>query len=254
MHPADRKATLVLAVVFLPWWGAGAADQPTAEQILEKVEAVEIAPHSVSTVKQTITTSSGNTRTFRIKGYSAGGGEKQLQVYEEPARVRGEKILMLEDGDDIWSFSPKTKRVRHVATHMKKAKVMGSDFSYQDFAMGDYHERFTATLLGEESVDGESCYKLELIPTNKGPTYARELLWVAESDYVTRRVDYYDDEGLLKRLTIDEVRVVDGRPTAWRMTMDALRDGGQTVVEMIEVDYRTVPPENLFTQQGLRRL
>jgi outer membrane lipoprotein-sorting protein len=228
--------------------------QPTARRILRKVEQAEVAPHSISTVKQTITTSSGNTRTFRIKGYAIGGGEKQLQVYEEPARVRVEKILMLDDGDDIWSFSPKTKRVRHLATHMKKAKVMGSDFSYQDFAMGDYTERFTPALLKTEEVDGVDCYKLELIPTDEGPMYAREILWVATSDYVSRRVDFYDDEGLLKRLTVDEVKVVNGRPTAWRMTMEALRDGGSTVVEMIDVDYGTEPSERLFTQQGLRRL
>lgn len=233
--------------------GSLSAQGLTAEDIVKRVEDVEVAPHSVSRMKQTVTTSSGATRTFVIRGYSTGGSEKQLQVYEEPARVRGEKILMLNDGDDIWSYSPKTRRVRHLATHMKKAKVMGSDFAYEDFAAGDYLSRFSVTLTGEESQNGVECYSLEMVPTEKGPSYAREIVWVGKKDFVTRRVDFYDDQGLLKTLTIDKVKGVDGRPTAWAMTMKAVRDGGSTVLEMLEVDYTTAPDESLFTQQGLKR-
>jgi outer membrane lipoprotein-sorting protein len=228
--------------------------EPTAEQIMHKAEQAEIAPHAISRIRQVVTTPSGASRTFVIKGYSAGGNEKQLQVYEEPAHVRGEKILMLNDGDDIWSFSPKTKRVRHLATHMKKAKVMGSDFSYQDFAAGDYAERYTLTLTGERNQAGAQCYVIEMVPTDKGPTYTKQIAWVSKDDFIMRRVDYYDEEGLLKTLSVDEVREVDGRKTAWKMTMKDLRDGGSTVVEMLGADYATEPDDGLFTQQGLRRL
>lgn len=173
----------------------------TAEEIINKVEEIESVPHSFSRAKEIITTTSGKTREFEIRGHSLNGNEKQLQIYDKPARVRGEKILMLNDGDDIWAYSPKTKRVRHLATHMKKAKVMGSDFSYQDFAAGDYQKHFNVKLLGEEKKKNVACYKLELIPTPEGPTYKKEIIWVGKKDYVVRQCDFYDENRL--RLDID---------------------------------------------------
>jgi len=224
-----------------------------ADEIIDKVEAVESVPHLKSRIKQTITTSSGKTRTFEISAFATDTNEKQLQIYDKPARVRGEKILMLNDGDDIWSYSPKTKRVRHLATHMKKAKVMGSDFSYQDFAAGDYRKRYTVKLLGEEKKNGDNCYKLELTPTPEGPTYKKQIFWVGTNDFVLRQCDYYDENGLLKSLIANDIRTVQNIPTIWKMTMNNSRDGGSTVIEMIEVDYNKKPDVNLFTKEGLKK-
>lgn len=225
----------------------------TAEEIIGNVEKIESVPHSISTVKQTIVTSSGQKRTFEIRGFSADTNEKQLQIYEKPARVRGEKILMLNDGDDIWAYSPKTKRVRHLATHMKKAKVMGSDFSYEDFAAGDYRKRFTVKLAGEEKKIGADCFKLELIPTPDGPSYTKQIFWVGKSDYMLRQCDYYDDKGLLKSLVADEIKTVQQIPTLWKMTMKNIRDGGSTIIETMEIDYKTAPDATLFTREGLQK-
>ena len=41
---------------------------------------------------------------------------------------------MLNDGDDIWTYFPRTRRVRKLASHAKKQKVPGSDFSFGDFS------------------------------------------------------------------------------------------------------------------------
>lgn len=225
----------------------------SAEEIINNVEAVESIAHSTSKAKQIITTSSGRKREFEIRAFALDTNEKQLQIYDKPARVRGEKILMLNDGDDIWSYSPKTKRVRHLATHMKKAKVMGSDFSYQDFAAGDYRKRFAVKLIGEEKKQGTECYKLELIPTKDGPSYTKQIFWVGTDDYVLRQCDYYDDKGLLKSLIADEIKTIQKVPTIWKMTMKNVRDGGSTVIEMIEIDYTTKPDADMFTKEGLKK-
>jgi outer membrane lipoprotein-sorting protein len=229
------------------------ANALTVKEIVRKMEAAERAPHAVSRMKQTVVTAGGSQREFEILGYAADSMKKQLQVYERPARVRGEKILLLDDGNDIWAYSPRTTRVRHIATHMKKAKVMGSDFSYEDMAAGDYLEKFTITLKGNEKALGEDCYKLLLKPTPKGPGYKKMVGWVAKSDFIVRKIDYYDKAGLLKTLTVPEVRTVDGRPTLWKMKMKNVRDGGETRIEVIEMDYKTVPDPGLFTEQGLRK-
>jgi hypothetical protein len=233
--------------------GVCSAPAMTATEIIKKVEAIEAAPYSVSRIKETVVTSTGQSREFEIKGYTLDTTDKQLQVYEKPARVRGEKILMLNGGDDIWSYSPLTRRVRHLATHMKKAKVMGSDFSYEDFAAGDYERRYTVTLEGEGKVDGKECYRLLMVPTPEGPSYTKVVAWVAQQDFVMRKVDFHDEGGLLKTLTVGEVRTIDGRATPWTMTMKNVRDGGETRIETLEMDYTTGPDPALFTQEGLKK-
>jgi outer membrane lipoprotein-sorting protein len=225
----------------------------TVDSLIEKVEAAESAPSMASRYRQTVTTSGGRQREFEIEAYAMEGNEKQLMVYQKPARVRGEKILMLNGGDDIWSYSPKTGRVRHIATHMLNANVMGSDFAYQDFAAGEYEKRFDMSIDGEEEVEGGWCYKVTMTPTAEGPSYAKMIGWFAKKDYLPRKIEYYDENGLLKELRITEVKTVDGRPTPWRYVMKNKREGGKTVIETIEVDYDTRPDESLFTQQGLKR-
>ena len=225
----------------------------TVEEIIKKVEEIESVDFSTSKVKQTIVTSSGKERVFEIRGFSIDTNKKQLQIYDKPARVKGEKILMLNDGDDIWAYSPKTKRVRHLATHMKKAKVMGSDFTYEDFAAGDYMKKFTVKLLGEEKKGGTTCFKLEMIPTPDGPAYSKQIFWAGKDDYMLRQCDYYDDKGLLKSLIADELKTVQNVPTIWKMTMKNVRDGGETIMEMIDVDYKKKPDASLFTREGLQK-
>lgn len=224
----------------------------SAEDIVTKMAETESVPHSVTRARQVVTTPGGKTREFEIRAFSLDTNEKQLQIYDKPARVRGEKILMLNAGDDIWAYSPKTGRVRHLATHMKKAKVMGSDFAYEDFAAGDYLDRFTVKLLGEEKMAGVQCYKVEMLPTEKGPSYAKEIVWIAKQDFVPRLIEFHDDRGVLKKLRISDVREVDNVLTAWRMTMHNVRDGGNTVIEMLDVDYKTRLDDAMFTQQGLK--
>jgi outer membrane lipoprotein-sorting protein len=225
----------------------------SVDGIVNRIEEVEKLPHSYSRIKQVITTSSGKKREFEIEGWAMDSSDKILQIYRKPARVRGEKILMLNGGDDIWAYSPKTDRVRHLATHMKKAKVMGSDFSYQDYAAGDYKERFTFKLRKDEKIESTKCYQLELIPTPKGPSYKKVIAWAGKKDFVARKMDFYDDKGLLKRLSVTEIKKVEQRLVPWKMVMEDLRNGGSTMIETLEMDLKTEPDPGMFSIDGLKK-
>ncbi len=41
---------------------------------------------------------------------------------------------MLNNADNIWTYFPRTKRVRKLASHAKKQKVQGGDFTFEDFS------------------------------------------------------------------------------------------------------------------------
>jgi len=226
----------------------------TPEQIIKKLSDMERIQSSESHGRQIIKTSSGKKRTLEFHGYSKDRNAKQLMEYISPKRVKGDKVLMLNDGDDIWFYTPKTDRVRHLASHARKQKVQGSDFSYEDMSAGNYEKDFTYTLLGEEEILDRLCYKFELIPTESGPSYSKLILWADKERFVTIQCHYYDEEDeLLKRLQCHNIEKIETRWHPMRMVMTNLQEGGETVIENISIKMNVKLDDKLFTTNNLKK-
>ncbi len=233
--------------------GTVVAQQMTPKEIVHRIDQTERVESSEGLARQIITTSGGKRRSLEMKSYTRDRNEKQLIVYTRPKRVKGDKILMLNGGDDIWFYTPKTDRVRHLASHARRQKVQGSDFAYEDMSGGSLEEDYSYTLLGEEDESGTACYKLELIPTKTGPHYSRLVLWADKEKFLSLRIDYYEDGELLKRLRCSDVRRVDGHWYAMRLVMTNLQEGGETVIETAEIKFDVDLPDDVFTTRNLKR-
>jgi len=246
----------IAAAAILAVAGAAAQEQPpelTLQEIVRRIDATERMAASQGTFRQVITTSGGDKRTLEMKGYSRDRNDKQLMVYTAPRRVAGDKILMLNEGDDIWFYTPKTDRVRHLASHARRRQVQGSDFAYEDMAGGSIEDDYAYRLLGEEELEKVTCYRLELIPAESGPHYSKLIMWAEKERFVSRRIDYFEDGKLLKRLTTDDVRQIDGHWYPMRMVMRNLREGGKTVMETVEIAFDVELTDELFTTRNLKR-
>ena len=229
-----------------------------ALRIIRKIDATERVQSSWSRLRQVITTSGGDERALEMEAWSRDRNDKQLMVYTAPRRVAGDKILMLNEGDDIWFYTPRTDRVRHLASHARRQKVQGSDFAYEDMAGGSIEEDYTFALIGRDEVgelevEDTPCHVLELVPTESGPHYSRLVLWADSERHLTRRIDYYEDGRLLKRLTTSGVRQIGDHWWAMRMVMENLQEGGRTAMETLEIDFDVDLPDRLFTTSGLKR-
>ncbi len=229
------------------------AQELTPKEIIKKIDDTERVESSEGVMKQIITTSGGKKRTLEVKAYTKDRNDKQLMIYTGPKRVKGDKILMLNDGDDIWFYTPRTDRVRHLASHARRQKVQGSDFAYEDMSGGSIEEDYTYKLLGEEKVLGSECYKLELIPTESGPHYSKLILWADKEKFVTRQIDYFEDDELLKRLTCDDIQMVDGHWYAMKLVMTNIQEGGQTVMEFLEMKFGLELDDKIFSTNNLKR-
>ncbi len=235
-----------------------AAEELTGPEIVQKVNDQMNQESSKATMTMTIITSSGQERTFEYLSYSQNFGEKNLMIYEAPSRVKGQKMLMLNHADDIWAYFPRTKRVRKLATHAKRQKFEGSDFSNEDMGSGDsFTKDYDATLIGEEEKQGDVCYKVELIKkANADITYPKLVMWVRKSDFVPLVIDYYDENNpdrVLKTLTQSDIKVIDGIPTGTKMVMFNQNDNTNTTVELEEIEYNIPIDDELFTERGLKR-
>lgn len=240
---------------FLLIAGSACSESLTALEILVKVDDVEKYDYFTSEMTQVITTSDGNKRTLEIKGWAVNTGDKQLSEYIYPKRVKGVKILMLNDGDDIWSFSPRTRRTRHLASHAKKQKVMGSDFTYEDLGGGKMSEKYKGKIVKEEQYDNILCYVLDLTPTPKGPSYDKIIAWVGKDDFYGRKIDFYQDNGNkpFKTLYLKNIQNVDGHLVAMEMTMKNNEDGGITHNKINKADFNTVISGQTFKPDTLDR-
>jgi len=247
-------SSVLLVLWFLFPLGANAAEKPNPIEIIRRIDRTERVSSSATTYRQTITTSRGGKRTLLAKTYSKDFLEKQLIVYTGPARIKGDKILMLDDGDEIYFYTPRTDRVRHLAAHAKRQKAMGSDFSYEDLAGGKLEEKFKATLLGEEKVEGVRCFKFELVPTESGPHYSKLIYWADKKRYVSVRIDYHSEGGeLLKRLVLSDYAAAGGQLYARKMVMTNLREGGSTTIETLDAEFGVELPDEMFRPRSLRK-
>ncbi len=245
------KLFLVLICV-LTFSLCSVCDEVKVEEIIDKIENLYNIDSSSGIMKQTIKTTKDEERTFEILMLAKDGTDKQYMEYLSPARVQGIKFLYLNDGKDIWSFFPRTGRMRKLASHHKKKKVMGSEFTYEDMAFGNLKEKYTYKLLREEKFEKEDCWVIEMIPTDKGPSYKKQILWVRQVDYYPVKIEFYDEE-LLKTLCQRNIKIVQGIPTAFTIVMITAETNSETTMELIKIKYHVELEDNIFTTQYLKR-
>jgi len=250
--------TLFIIVSIILLAGSLNAQELSADEIINKVNELMNQQSSKAIMTMTITTSSGQKRTFEYLTYSKDKGEKNLMIYMAPNRVKGQKMLMLNNADDIWAYFVRTKRVRKLATHAKKQKMEGSDFSYEDMGgANSFITEFETKKTGTETKEGYECYKLELVKKpGSSSSYSKMIMWVIKENFVPIVIDYYDEdspERVEKSLLQQNIKEIDGIPTGMKIIMTNKNDDTNTIMEIKEIEYNIQIDDNMFTERGLRK-
>lgn len=245
-----------IALLSLLTFSLMSAQPPTGKVIIDRVTEIMSPENSYSTGSQTIITSSGKERVFEFESWAAEKGKSTLTRYTKPAAIRGQAFLMLNNADDIWSYFPRTKRVRKLASHAKKQKMQGSDFTYEDMGGGDiFQKKFKSTLLSEETRDGELVWKVELLGiAEEDPPYPKIILWARQVDYFPVALDYYNEDGFnSKSLILSDIQMIEEYPTAMTMVMTDHKELSSTTMRTLEVTYAWEPPEGFFSERNLKK-
>ena len=238
--------------------GQNFAEELTATQIVKKVDDLMNQPSSYAKSKMTIVTSSGKERTFEYDSWSKNKGEKNLMRYLAPHRVKDQATLMLNNADDIWMYFPRTNRVRKLASHAKKQKMEGSDFSYEDMGSGDsFLKDYTSKKLDGQKMDDADCYRIELTrKPDSDVSYSRLIMFVRQDNFVPIRIEYYDESNpdkLLKVLIQSQIKVVQGIPTGMFLDMQNKSDNTHTTMELESIEYNLELDDAMFTERGLKK-
>jgi outer membrane lipoprotein-sorting protein len=246
---------LVLIALLFIYSPAANAQEPTATELLSLMEDAMTAESMQATIVQTIETSSGGTRDLTYVSFSGNFGERSLMRYSAPSRVKNEAFLMLNNADDIWAFFARTRRIRKLASHARKKKLMGSDFTYEDMGGGKrYMKEYAPERLPDQKLNDEKCYVLKLTPkSDEDATYEKMICYFRISDYYPLKIDYYEKKDeLLKILYLQDIQIVEKRPTAMKMVMHNKKDDTRTIMTIKDITYDVAFDDNFFTERNLK--
>ena len=226
----------------------------SVDEILDKMEENENANTARMEMTQIVTKASGQENISKLISYSIDKGDKGLMVYNSPARIKGMKILMLNDGDDIWFYSPRTARIRKIASGQKSQSVNNSDFSYEDLSAEDRREDYNCKLVGTEEKNKTQCYKIEMIPKDKDGSYSKIVAWVDKEKFVMLEAHMFDEDGeLWKKLFIHDIEKVGKYWSMKSIEMKNEMKGSKTVMKMDKIEYDIKLDANMFSERYLRK-
>ncbi len=226
--------------------------QPSAEEIIKKVDK---NMSSENRIFESIMIIHGrrSSRTITSKTYSV-GDKKSFTEYLSPAREAGTKMLKLDD--KLWIYSPSTDRTIQIAGHMLRQSVMGSDLSYEDM-MDDRKltDIYDATIIGKEEIDGRTTWVLKLMAKVEDVAYASRKIWIDRERFIPLKEELYAKSGqLLKRSTLKDVKMIDGRwfPTTI-VYKDMLKQGSGTEFKINGIKFNQNIPDYIFSKAALKQ-
>lgn len=226
---------------------------PDALAIIKQADAKLRGETSTGTMKMTIVRPSWS-REVTMKSWSK-GTDFSLILITSPARDRGTAFLKREK--EIWNWQPTIDRTIKLPPSMMMQSWMGSDFTNDDLVRESSIVRdYTHNILGEETIGGYPCYKIELTPKENAPVvWGKVLVWIAKDEYMQMKSEFYDEDGyLINTMLGKQVKKLDGKllPSIMEM-IPAEEEGHKTIIEYLDLSFDKPIKESFFSIQNMKR-
>lgn len=194
-------------------------------------------------------------RQVTMKGWAL-GTEYSLILITGPARDKGQAFLKRDQ--EMWNWQPSIDRVVKLPPSMMLQSWMGSDFTNDDLVKeSSVVEDYSHTLKGDTTINGLSCYKVELIPKPDAPVvWGKVLAYIDKKEYNQLLVKYYDEEEeLINTLVLSDIRNMDGRMLPTKLEMIPADNPRQkTVIEYQNLEFDIGLRPDFFSMQNMKRV
>jgi len=230
--------------------GSPAPAAPDAATILRRADRAVLGETAAYTLRMTVVRPKKTDRIVEMKGWKK-GDDQGLVRYTAPAKERG--TAYLRSGESTWLFLPSAEKVVRVGA---KQNFGGGDFSNADIFRLSLVKDYDPTLAGEEAVEGQACYKLELKARDRSIAYDRVVYWVrTDGTFYPVKADYYTLSGKnLKSLVLSEAKRLGGRTRPTLLTMESRVDeGSRTLLEFLAIEDDVKLDDRLFSPGSLER-
>ena len=184
------------------------------------------------------------------------GASKSKISFTAPPEVKGVALLVINHPDraaDQWMWTPSINRDRRIALQDRRTRFFGTDFSFEDLEERDV-EQNDYTMRGEDTLDGEPCWKIEARPKpTRRSQYTRSMLWVRKKNYTYAQAENFSDDKLIRRLKFQNMDNVQGIWTARSLEMEDFTRNSRTILKLESLQYNVPMKEERFTLEALRR-
>jgi outer membrane lipoprotein-sorting protein len=184
------------------------------------------------------------------------GESKVLLRFTAPAEVKGVALLVINHPDrsaDEWMWTPAINRERRIALQDRSTRFFGTDFSFEDLEERDTNQ-FEFKQLGEETIDGSSCWKLQAAPREaKVSQYSWSYVWVRKDNFSIVQVENYAKDQLVRRAHYTDFHNDQGIWTAHQVDMFDLKRNSHTILKIEKMEYNVTMKDADFTVEGLRK-
>lgn len=195
------------------------------------------------------------TREMGLKMWTKGEDYSMILV-TSPARDEGSSNLKRQK--EVWSWVPRIERTIKLPPSMMSQSWMGSDFKNEDLVReSSIITDFSHSLKEDESIQGRTCYLIELIPKEEAAVvWGKIMLWIDKEDYIIMKGEYYDEDlFLVNTMQTTEVAEFDQRMIASKMEMiPADEEGYKTVMIYHNIEFDLDLKESFFTVQNMKRV
>ena len=162
----------------------------------------------------------------------------------EPSRFRGSRLLQV--GRNMWLYRPGLSKPIPISPRLR----MSGEAANGDIAATDYAKEYEASSGGEDKVNGEPCFRLDLAAKNRSATYDRIRYWVSKERTVAVRAEFYSVSGkLLKSAQFEYGNEIEYRgrriPFVSRMIIRDALTPAETVMEFVSVRIEKISPAEL---------
>ncbi|MEM7395768.1 MAG: outer membrane lipoprotein-sorting protein [Verrucomicrobiota bacterium] len=166
-------------------------------------------------------------RSLTMEGWSQGASNSFIRILS-PRKEKG--VTFLKKGREAWQYVPAIDRTIKIPPSMMLQSWLGSDFTNDDVVRADsVVVDYTHRITGED----ESSWVIEATPKENAPVVWGKLIFhIAKINFVSGRVDYYDEEGeKIKTYRSEGIQKIEGREVPLTTTMvDLKRPGYRTVL------------------------
>ena len=248
---------ILLLISILSILALASTTAQTAQKIVDKADSAFKGNRVYSTSTMTVFKSGEAQPVQKMESYTMekDGKSYSLSIYTAPRRMKGTANLMIEN--DLWVRFGSTGRTRKLSSSAKKNSAGGSDFSYADMGEGGQglSEKYKPLLDGEETVEGELCYKITLNANGSDAPYEKMVVYITKDTYRYIKIDYFESNANIKTMTFYDYKTVKGKDYPFRYIMENHTKPSRTEVQVgvFEIDSSKVK-DRLFTNAYLESI
>jgi outer membrane lipoprotein-sorting protein len=227
------------------------AQAPTADQLLKDSDRARGGVATGVTWNATVATAEEGTTTNRTFLVKARGNDALVESLAPP-RYKGE--IMLFNDRTIWFVKPGLRKPVSISARQR----LSGEAANGDIASTNYARDYEGTIEGEQEVNGEAAYRLELKARAKNVTYDRIRYWISKKRHLGLKAEFLTVGGdVFKTATFEYGNTLRGGAGSFdfvsRMVIRSAT-GAETVTTIAFDQPRSeVHPESMFNINNVVR-